>query len=95
MFNTSDVTKQEFVLFLTNDVSDIIYNSIHFTKTIKNKIIRIKANQALVYEVHKEKKLLIVVDALFCTFNRDAYWDVAKLADLEEVLADPKTLVRI
>ena len=29
------------------------------------------------------------------TFHRDAYWDVAKIANLDEVLADTNTLIRI
>ena len=95
MSNTSMATKKDFAHFLTNTQTTISYNELLFTKTFKGDIACIKANDRLVYKVHLTKKLLIVTNALFCTFNRDAYWGIAKLADLEEVLADANTLIRI
>ena len=95
MSTTVATTKQDFVNFLTDERKTIEYDGKLFTKSVKGKIIRIKLNDELIYEVHTEKKLLIVTNAVYCTFNRDAYWDVAKLAGLEEVMADRATLVRI
>ncbi|MEG1148601.1 MAG: hypothetical protein RSD98_08415 [Niameybacter sp.] len=89
------MNKEDFAKFLLNDSLEIEYDNKVFTKKIKGFLNKIKVNNQLVYEVHTEKKLLIVIEALYCTFNRDAYWDVAKLAGLEEVIADPNTLVRI
>lgn len=89
------MTKKDFVKFLLDESPQIDYDNKTFSKQIKGALHKIKIGDELIYEVHTEKKLLIVVDALYCTFNRDAYWDVAKMADLEEVIADPHTLVRI
>lgn len=89
------IAKEDFVHFLTDDRTTIDYDNKTFIKSVKGKIIRIKTNGELVYEVHQEKKMLIVTYAVYCTFNRDEYWDIAKLAGLEEVMADRKTLVRI
>ncbi|WP_053982384.1 hypothetical protein [Niameybacter massiliensis] len=89
------MNKEDFAKFLLDDRLEIEYDNKVFTKNIKGALNKIKIGDELIYEVHTEKKLLIVVEALYCTFNRDAYWDVAKLAQLEEVIADPHTLVRI
>lgn len=89
------MNKEDFAKFLTDDRLQLEYDNQLFTKKQKGPLNKIKIGDELIYEVHTEKKLLIVVEALYCTFNRDAYWDVAKLADLEEVIADPNTLVRI
>lgn len=87
--------KKDFVQFLLDNRTQIEYDNKVFTKHIKGCLHKIKIDDELIYEVHTEKKVLIVVDALYCTFNRDAYWDVAKMAGLEEILADPNTLIRI
>lgn len=89
------MNKKDFVQFLLDDRTQIEYDNKVFTKHIKGHLHKIKIDDQLIYEVHTEKKVLIVVDALYCTFNRDAYWDVAKLAGLEEILADPNTLIRV
>lgn len=95
MNHTATTTKQDFANFLTDNREHISYDNKLFTKDDKPKIIKILVDDKLIYEIHKEKRLLIVTDALYCTFNRDEYWDLAKLADLEEVIADPDTLIRI
>lgn len=89
------MNKEDFAKFLLDERLEIEYDNKVFNKEIKGVLSKIRIGDELIYEVHKEKKLLIVVEALYCTFNRDAYWDVAKLAKLEEVIADPHTLVRI
>lgn len=93
--SNSVTTKQDFVNFLTNTEEQLHYDNKLFTKQYKGKITRIKMDGELIYEVHKEKKLLIVVNAVYCSFNRDEYWGIAALAELEEVIADPDTLARI
>lgn len=95
MSTSEATTKQDFVNFLTDDRSTIQYDNKTFTKDTKGKIIRIKIDDDLIYEVHTEKKMLIVTNAVYCTFNRDEYWGIANLAGLEEVIADRNTLVRI
>lgn len=89
------MNKKDFAKFLLDERPEINYDNKTFSKQIKGALHKIKIDDELIYEVHTEKKLLIVVDALYCTFNRDAYWDIAKIAGLEEVIADPNTLVRI
>lgn len=88
-------TRFDFAKFLTDNRQVVEYNGEIFSKETKGNLIKIKADNQLVYEVHKEKKILIVLKALYMTFHRDAYWDVAKIADLDEVLADTNTLIRI
>lgn len=95
MNHTEANAKQDFANFLTDTREQITYDNKVFTKKPKGKIIKIKVDDELIYEVHKEKRMLIVTDALYCTFNRDEYWDLARLADLEEVIADPDTLIRV
>ena len=88
-------SKLDFITFLTNDATSIYYNDKYFTKEMNGSLIVIKAEGELVYKVHKEKKLLIVIKALYMTFLKDEYWGIAKAAGLEEVIADPNTLIRI
>ena len=88
-------TRFDFAKFLTDSRQVVQYNGEIFSKEVKGNLIKIKADNQLVYEVHKEKKILIVLKALYMTFHRDAYWGVAKLANLDEVLADTNTLIRI
>lgn len=85
----------DFAKFLTDNRKTVQYNEEIFSKETNGKLIKIKANNELVYKIHKEKKILIVLKALYMTFHRDAYWGVAKLAELDEVLADRHTLIRI
>lgn len=87
--------KKDFVNFLTDNRGYIEYDDKIFSKEIKDKLIKIKVADELVYEVHLEKKLLIVANALYCTFNRDEYWDIAKMLEMEEVIADRQSLIRI
>lgn len=87
--------KEEFAKFLTDNRETIAYDDKVFSKEIKEQLIKIRVDDKLVYEVHTEKKLLIVANALYCTFNRDAYWDIAKMLEMEEVIADRQTLIRI
>ena len=87
--------KKDFIQFLLDERTEIEYDDKIFTKYIKGPLNKIKIGNDLIYEVHTEKKVLIVTNALYCTFNHDAYWDVAKLAGLEEIIADPNTLIRI
>lgn len=89
------INKEDFVKFLTDDRMNIKYDNKLFSKKVKGKLIKIKQDNQLIYEVHTEKKLLIVVNAMYCGYNKDEYWDIAKIAGLEEVIADPNTLVRI
>lgn len=89
------MNKQDFINFLLDQRTELEYDDKIFKKYIKGPLYKIKVNDKLIYEVHTEKKILIVTDALYCTFNHDAYWDVAKKAGLEEIIADPKTLIRI
>lgn len=88
-------SKLDFATFLTNEQSEINYNGKYFTKEINGSIITIKANGKLIYKVHKEKKILIVMKALYMTFLKDEYWGIAKEAGLEEIIADSNTLIRI
>ncbi len=88
-------SKLEFIKFLTNNEAEIFYNDCYFTKEINGNIIKIKADGELIYQVHKEKKILIVLKALYMTFLKDEYWGIAKEAGLEEIIADPNTLIRI
>lgn len=88
-------TKLDFIKFLTNEDKHIYYNDRLFTKEITGNLIIIKADGELVYKVHEEKKVLIVMKAIYMTFLRDEYWGVAKAAGLEEIIADPHTLIRI
>lgn len=88
-------SKLNFITFLTNEEASIYYNDKHFTKEVNGNLIVIKANGELVYKVHKEKKILIVIKALYMTFLKDEYWGIAKEAGLEEIIADPNTLIRI
>lgn len=92
---TRETSKLEFITFLTNEEKSIMYNGKQFTKTMNGNIIVIQADGELVYKVHKEKKLLIVIKALYMTFLKDEYWGVAKEAGLKEVIADPHTLIRV
>lgn len=89
------VNKEDFVRFLTDDRVDIEYDDKIFSKEVKDKLIKIKIDDELVYEIHAEKQVLIVANALYCTFNRDAYWDIAKMLGMEEIIADRQTLIRI
>lgn len=88
-------SKLDFVKFLTNEERSICYNDKLFTKEVNGNLIIIKANGELVYKVHKEKKVLIVIKALYMTFLKDEYWGIAREAGLEEIIADPNTLIRI
>ena len=88
-------SKLDFITFLTNEETTLFYNNIWFTKEFNGNILTIKADGETVYKVHQEKKLLIVIKALFMTFLKDEYWGVAKEAGLEEIIADPHTLIRI
>ncbi|MGL6175047.1 MAG: hypothetical protein ACRC1P_10630 [Cellulosilyticaceae bacterium] len=88
-------TKEDFVKFLTDDRDYIEYDDKVFTKEVKDKLLKIKVEDQLVYEVHLEKNILIVTNALYCTFNRDEYWDIAKMLEIEEVIADRQSLIRI
>lgn len=87
--------KADFVKFLTDERECIRYDEKNFYKEKSYKLIKIRVDKELVYQIHEEKKILIVVNALYCSCHRDAYWDVAKMAGLEEVLSDSHTLVRI
>ncbi len=89
------LSKADFVRFLTDYRDCIHYDGKNFYKERTPKLIKIRAEQDLVYQIHEEKKLLIVVNALYCSCHRDAYWDIARMAGLEEVLSDSHTLVRI
>ncbi|MDA3733873.1 hypothetical protein PBV87_20575 [Niameybacter massiliensis] len=88
-------SRSDFATFLTDSRDSIAYNEQIFSKEKRGKLIKIKADDELVYEVHPEKKVLVVLKALYMTFHRDAYWDVAKMAELDEILADSHTLIRI
>lgn len=88
-------TKEDFVKFLTDERDYIEYDDKVFTKEAKDKLLKIKVEDQLVYEVHLEKNILIVTNALYCTFNRDEYWDIAKMLEMEEVIADRQSLIRI
>lgn len=88
-------SKLDFIKFLTNNETTIYYNNKCFVKEISGNIIKIKANGELVYQVHREKKILIVLKALYMTFLKDEYWGIAREAGLEEIIADPNTLIRI
>lgn len=90
-----EVDRNSFAEFLTDNREAVKYNKQLFKKEKSGKLIKIKADDELIYEVHEEKKLLIVLKALYMTFHRDEYWGVAKIAGLEEVLADAHTLIRI
>ncbi|MGL6175321.1 MAG: hypothetical protein ACRC1P_12025 [Cellulosilyticaceae bacterium] len=90
-----EVDKLGFIKFLTDSRNAVNYNKETFKKEVKGSLIKIKANDELVYEVHQEKKVLIVLKAIYMTFHRDEFWGVAKQAGLEEILADRKTLIRI
>ena len=87
--------KADFVKFLTDERKCIRYDEKNFYKEKGYRLIKIRVDNELVYQIHEEKKILIVVNALCCSCHRDAYWDVAKMAGLEEVLSDSHTLVRI
>ncbi|MGL4362935.1 MAG: hypothetical protein ACRCSG_06710 [Cellulosilyticaceae bacterium] len=89
------ISKKDFILFLTNEAKEINYSNNKFTKEIHGSLISIKVNGELIYKVHQEKKLLIVLKALYMTFLKDEYWGVAREAGLEEIIADPNTLIRI
>ncbi|MGL4737841.1 MAG: hypothetical protein ACRCW2_10345 [Cellulosilyticaceae bacterium] len=89
------VDRDSFAEFLTDNREAVQYNHKVFKKEKTGKLIKIKADNELVYEIHKEKNILIVLKALYMTFHRDEYWGVAKMAGLEEVLADSGTLIRI
>lgn len=90
------VTNQDdFAKFLTDTREKVEYNKEVFSKEKTGKTIKIRANDELVYEVYPEKNLLIVLKALYMTFHRDPFWGVAHLANLDEVLADAGTLIRI
>lgn len=88
-------TKEDFVKFLKDERHYIEYDDKVFTKEVKDNLLKIKVDDQLVYEVHLEKNILIVANALYCTFNRDEYWDVAKLLNMEEIIADRQSLIRI
>ena len=88
-------SRSDFATFLTDSRDSIAYNEQIFSKEKRGKLIKIKADDELVYEVHPEKKVLVVLKALYMTFHRDAYWDVAMMAELDEILADSHTLIRI
>lgn len=90
-----EVDKLGFIKFLTDSTNAVNYNKETFQKEVKGSLIKIKANDELVYEVHQEKKVLIVLKAIYMTFHRDEFWGVAKQAGLEEILADRSTLIRI
>lgn len=90
-----EVDRRSFAEFLTDNREAVQYNHKLFKKEKTGKLIKIKADNELVYEIHKDKNLLIVLKALYMTFHRDEYWDVAKMAGLEEILADSRTLIRI
>ncbi|MGL4800200.1 MAG: hypothetical protein ACRDDX_16095 [Cellulosilyticaceae bacterium] len=92
---TQTANKIDFIKFLTNEETHIYYNDRLFTKEVNGSLIIIKSNGELIYKVHKEKKVLIVIKALYMTFLRDEYWGIAKAAGLEEIIADPNTLIRI
>ncbi len=87
--------KADFVKFLTDERECIRYDEKNFYKENTHRLIKIRVEHDLVYQIHQEKKLLIVVNALYCSYHRDAYWDISKMAGLEEVLSDSQTLVRI
>ncbi|MHC1749766.1 MAG: hypothetical protein AB9856_15955 [Cellulosilyticaceae bacterium] len=87
--------KQDFMTFLTDSRNYIEYDNKLFSKEIKGNIIKIKADNELIYEIHEPKQLLIVTNAYYCGYNKDAYWGVASDTQLEEVIADPNTLIRV
>lgn len=91
----AEIDKPDFIKFLTDGRKSVNYNNETFKKEVKGSLIKIKANDELVYEVHKEKKVLIVLKAIYMTFHRDEFWGIAKQAGLEEILADRMTLIRI
>ena len=91
----NESSKIDFIKFLTNSETHIDYNNCYFTKEVSGNTIKIKADGELVYQVHKEKRILIVLKALYMTFLKDEYWGIAKEAGLEEIIADPNTLIRI
>ncbi|MEF9960265.1 MAG: hypothetical protein RR448_08745 [Niameybacter sp.] len=88
-------SRDDFATFLTDNREKVAYNEQIFSKEKRGKLLKIKADNELVYEVHPEKKVLVVRKALYMTFHRDAYWDVAKMAELDEIVADSNTLIRI
>lgn len=90
-----EVDKSGFIKFLTDGRNTVKYNKETFKKEVNGSLIKIKANDELVYQIHKEKNLLIVLKAIYMTFHRDEFWGVAKQAGLEEILADTNTLIRI
>lgn len=87
--------KNDFVKFLTDNRAYIDYDDKIFSKEIKNQLVKIKVDDHLVYELHLAKQILIVANALYCTFNRDEYWGIAKLLGMEEIIADRQTLIRV
>ncbi|MEG0013307.1 MAG: hypothetical protein RR324_03310 [Cellulosilyticaceae bacterium] len=90
-----EVDKLDFTKFLTDSRKTVNYNKETFNKEVRGSVIKIKANDEVVYQVHKEKKVLIVLKAIYMTFHRDEFWGIAKQAGLEEILADRNTLIRI
>lgn len=90
-----EVDRKSFAEFLVDNREAVKYNKQLFKKEKAGKLTKIKVDNELVYEIYEEKKLLIVLKALYMTFHRDEYWGVAKMAGLEEVLADTHTLIRI
>lgn len=89
------MNKDDFATFLTDEREVVQYNKEIFSKEKTSKLIKIKVNNELVYEVYPAKKVLVVLKALYMTFHRDAFWGVAHMAGLDEIVADTQTLIRI
>lgn len=88
-------SRNDFATFLTDERQVVKYNKEIFSKEKTSKLIKIKVNDELVYEIYPAKKVLVVLKALYMTFHRDAFWGVAHMAGLDEILADTNTLIRI
>nr|WP_307990551.1 hypothetical protein [uncultured Niameybacter sp.] len=88
-------SRDDFATFLTDEREVVEYNKEIFSKEKTSKLIKIKVNDELVYEIYPAKKVLVVLKALYMTFHRDAFWGVAHMAGLDEILADTNTLIRI
>ncbi|OOB78405.1 MAG: hypothetical protein ATN33_01185 [Epulopiscium sp. Nele67-Bin001] len=92
----AEVDKAGFIEFFTDNSNDqVVYQGETFTKELRGNVIQIKADKVPVYQLHTERKVLIVLKALYMTYQRDEYWGIANALDVEEIISDPATLVRL
>ncbi len=90
------VDKAGFIGYLTDAATEqVVYEGETFTKEVKGNEIQISANNVPVYKLDTEGKVLTVLAALYMTYQRDEYWGIATTLGYEEIISDPKTLVRL